>query len=175
VVGTWETDRMESLRRWSVAGGVIEVDDRILLVENLRRNGSKDWSTPGGVVEIGEDPVVGLSREVAEETGLVVVEWSEPLYRVSTVAPEMGWHLEVVVHQALHWRGEVSVGNDPDGIVIGAEFCDHDTVANYLSESARWVREPMLAWMADKWTTSQTFSYQLDGTDRSTASVQRLS
>jgi ADP-ribose pyrophosphatase YjhB (NUDIX family) len=167
-------NHMESLRRWTVAGGVIEADSRILLVENLRRNGSKDWSTPGGVVELGEDPIVGLTREVEEETGLVVTQWSEPLYRVSTVAPEMGWHLDVVVHRAVDWTGVVNIGQDPDGIVVGAEFCAHDTVANYLSEAARWVREPMLAWMADQWTNSPLFRYQLDGADRATASVSRL-
>jgi ADP-ribose pyrophosphatase YjhB (NUDIX family) len=162
------------LRHWTVAGGIIEAQSRILLVENLRRNGTTDWSTPGGVVEEGENALVGLSREVFEETGLSVHAWSEPLYHVTTVAPEMGWRLEVVVHQALDWTGELRVGDDPDGIVIGAQFCEHDIVANYLDTTSRWVREPMLSWMTDRWTVPQTFRYQLDGTDRVRASVSRL-
>lgn len=157
-----------------MAGGILEADSRILLVENLRRNGTTDWSTPGGVVEDGEHALVGLSREVEEETGLVVEGWSEPLYRVTTIAPDMGWHLDVVVHQALGWTGELRVGSDPDGIVIGAEFCEHHVVANHLDTTSRWVREPMLSWMTDRWTQPQVFRYQLDGTDRATASVVRL-
>ncbi len=157
-----------------MAGGIIEAESRILLVENLRRNGTTDWSTPGGVVEEGENAIAGLSREVLEETGLAVRAWSEPLYHVTTIAPDMGWHLDVVVHQALEWTGELRVGDDPDGIVIGAQFCEHHVVATYLDTTSRWVREPMLSWMTDRWTLPQQFRYQLDGADRVTASVLRL-
>ena len=43
--------RSDGLRHWQVAGGIIVVDDAILLVENLRNGGARDWSTPGGVVD----------------------------------------------------------------------------------------------------------------------------
>ena len=38
----------------------------------VRRNGSSDWTPPGGVIEVadGESVLDGLTREVAEETGL---------------------------------------------------------------------------------------------------------
>ena len=57
------------------AGAVIEHGGQILLVENRRADGRVDWSMPGGVVEEGEDPLLGLHREVSEETGLSVAQW----------------------------------------------------------------------------------------------------
>jgi 8-oxo-dGTP diphosphatase len=165
---------MANLRQWMVAGGIIESNGHILLVENLRRNGRTDWSTPGGVVELGEDPVSGLTREVGEETGLEVATWQGPIYRVSTTAGDMGWHMEVEVHRATSWTGEVATGNDPDGIVVQAKFCDEETVMNYLGDAAQWVREPMLSWVTEKWTETRQFRYEVRGADRSTAKVSRL-
>ena len=76
------------MRDWLVGGALIESADGLLLVRNRRRDGSHDWSTPGGVIEEGEDLLVGLAREVEEETGLVVTEWAAgPLYEVRILAP----------------------------------------------------------------------------------------
>src|SRR5204862_465929 len=72
-----------SLREWTVAGGLIETDSGVLLVRNQRRGGFEDWSTPGGVIDAEDsDLLAGLSREVFEETGLIVREWLGPLYEV---------------------------------------------------------------------------------------------
>jgi 8-oxo-dGTP diphosphatase len=161
------------LREWMVAGGIVEVDGRVLLVENLRRNGRTDWSTPGGVVESGEEALVGLTREVAEETGLEVAQWSSALYSVETVAPELGWHLRVQVFRAMSWSGHVSTGSDPDGIVIGARFADRRECEALLAEGGQWVREPLLAWMAERWDDHRAFRYLLSGTSRDTMTVTR--
>ena len=47
---TW-SGTLRGMRDWLVAGAVIEDPDRVLLVENRRRNGSTDWSPPGGVID----------------------------------------------------------------------------------------------------------------------------
>ena len=63
------------VRSWTVASAVIEAGvwsgstadpDHVLLVQNLRRNGSTDWTTPGGVIDDGESALGGLEREVVE-------------------------------------------------------------------------------------------------------------
>src|SRR5690349_24275191 len=70
-------------REWTVAGGLLETTDGVLLVRNVRRGGFEDWSTPGGVIDDEDaDVVAGLTREVEEETGLRVEEWGGPLYEV---------------------------------------------------------------------------------------------
>jgi 8-oxo-dGTP diphosphatase len=93
----------------------------VLLVQNRRRDGHVDWSTPGGVIDEGETLLEGLTREVAEETGIVVTEWRGPLWEVTAEAPEMGWRLRVEVHLATAFDGELAV-DDPDGIVVDAQF-----------------------------------------------------
>ncbi len=46
---------------------------RLLLVRRAHDPGAGQWSVPGGRVEPGESPLAAVSREVAEETGLLVV------------------------------------------------------------------------------------------------------
>lgn len=46
---------------------------RLLLVRRRHAPGEGRWSVPGGRVEEGEDDASAVVREVAEETGLVVV------------------------------------------------------------------------------------------------------
>ena len=78
------------MRRWLVGGAVIEGPEGILLVQNQRRGGRIDWSPPGGVIDDGEDVLTGLSREVREETGLIVTRWEGPIYTIEATAPDLG-------------------------------------------------------------------------------------
>ncbi len=173
-MGSPNTEATSSgLRRWHVAGGIIEVDGRVLLVENLRRNGTTDWSPPGGVVEHGEESIDGLTREVFEETGLVVESWHGPIYSVETVAIDMGWHLSVKVFRALSWKGNVSVGDDPDGIVTDARFLDMPGCAEKMQANGLWVREPLLTWMHERWADHRAFRYLLEGSNRASTTVTR--
>src|SRR3954454_890759 len=78
----WHNRRV-AMREWTVASGLIERDGELLLVRNVRRNGVEDWSTPGGVVDAEDlSLLAALTREVEEETGLVVSEWVGPVYEV---------------------------------------------------------------------------------------------
>lgn len=166
-------EQRRNLRRWFVAGGIIEVDGRVLLVENLRRNGSTDWSPPGGVVESGEEARAGLTREVAEETGLSVEEWHGPLYSVETIAEDMGWHLSVQVFRAKRWTGHVKVGDDPDGIVVDARFVDLHECTSKMSNGGQWVREPLLSWMSERWHDHRAFRYLLQGERHALTVIRR--
>ncbi|HSS12166.1 MAG TPA: NUDIX hydrolase [Acidimicrobiales bacterium] len=152
------------MRHWVVASGLVEGDDGLLLVQNLRRNGSLDWSTPGGVIEIadGEDIVDGLTREVAEETGIVVNEWIGPIYQVEAVAEGLGWALRAEIYRAAGWTGSVVV-EDPDGIVVDARFVPVDACDRYLEGCHPWVREPLGAWLVERWEENRHYRYRLDG------------
>jgi 8-oxo-dGTP diphosphatase len=161
------------VRAWTVAGGLIESDGRLLLVKNRRRDGSLDWTTPGGVIDPGESVVEGLTREVAEETGLQVRDWDGPLWYVEAEAPEMDWTLRVEVHRAVGFDGAVSV-DDPDGIVVEAAWVDLDGCRTCLETSWVPAREPMLAWLGERWSGPRTFRYRVEGASRSVSDVVRL-
>lgn len=160
------------MRNWTVGGAIIESAEGLCLVRNRRRNGSLDWSPPGGVIEHGEPIVEGLTREVAEETGLVVTAWEGPLYTVRIEAPDMGWVLTVEAHRALAYEGVLEI-NDPDGIVVDVGFHPLEHCALHLESGDIWMREPLMAWLAAPWSTSRHFGYVAFGTDRTSLRVER--
>ena len=164
-----------TFREWTVAGGLLETPEGVLLVRNIRRGGWEDWSTPGGVIDAEDaDLLAGLTREVEEETGLRVEEWSGPLYEVHAYAPDMGWRMRCEVHLAVAFTGEVTV-DDPDGIVVEAAFVPHAECHDKLASCAQWVREPLAAWLTDRWEpgTGAAFSYEVLGTARDDLRVIR--
>jgi len=160
------------MRDWLVAGAVIEGPDGLLLVENRRRNGESDWSPPGGVIDPGEAVLDGLAREVVEETGLIVTEWSDPIYDIEVEAPDLGWRLRVEAFRAVTWSGELVV-DDPDGIVVDARFVPHERCPDHLGGGHPWVGEPLGEWLRDPWTGRRSFGYHVAGADPSTFAVTR--
>ena len=162
------------MRKWLVAGGLVEHDGRLLLVQNRRRDGSLDWTPPGGVIEVhdGEEVVDGLTREVEEETGILVLEWDGPLWRVEAEAPGMGWALQVEVHRAVRWLGDLRVGDDPDGIVVAAGFVAPEDCGDRLVGSSPWVCEPIAAWLAG--ATEPLWRYHLEGERPGAVVTRRL-
>lgn len=161
------------VRDWLVAGALIEGPAGLLLVQNRRRNGSLDWSPPGGVIDDGETVAEGLAREVAEETGLVVTDWIGPRYEIAAEAPGLGWRLRVEVWAAASYAGELRVA-DPDGIVVAARFVDLIECRACLESNHPWVREPLVAWLDDRWNDSRRFEYRIDGTSLASLVVTRV-
>lgn len=53
----------------SVAAVIFDDTDRVLLIQ---RRDTGQWQIPGGVLELDEAPLVGLRREVYEETGVAI-------------------------------------------------------------------------------------------------------
>ncbi len=171
------------MRDWVVGGAVIESaatgpDDgagpRLLLVENQRRGGARDWTTPGGVIDEGEEVLVGLRREVREETGLEVVSWSHLLYEVRVEAPGLGWRLHVEVYRAADVEGELCVGQDPDGIVVGADWATRGDCPALLHAGPAWVREPLSEWLSGETEPPHQFRYNVTGSALADLSVRRV-
>jgi 8-oxo-dGTP diphosphatase len=146
------------MRDWTVGAALMLSDEGLLLVHNRRHNGSEDWTPPGGVIEEGEALLVGLTREVQEETGLTVTEWGGPVYEVRCVAPDMGWNLRVEVHVALAYEGELHV-DDPDGIVVDARFVGEGDLHAVLAGNHPWVLEPLADWLTERWSHDESRPY----------------
>lgn len=164
------------MRDWVVGGALILEGDRLLLVQNRRRNGALDWTPPGGVIDAGESVVAGLTREVQEETGLRVTEWAGPVYEVRCEAPDLGWRLRVEAHLALAYEGELAVGADPDGIVVDARFVDPAVCPELVAGAHPWVGEPLGAWLTERWDCGgppRPFGFHVAGRDPGSLVVTR--
>ncbi len=163
----------DGMRHWAVAGGAVRVDGQVLIVQNKRRNGETDWSTPGGVIDPGEAPHEALTREVLEETGLVVQAWSEPIYLVQVIAPTLGFKLDVIAFEAISFSGEIAI-DDPDGIVIDAEFVHPTAAIDRMHSAPRWVAEPFGAYLREGVDDGRRFGYRVEGPSREERKVHRV-
>lgn len=161
------------MRYWSVAGGVLEDERGLVLVANRRRDGRVDWTTPGGVVDDGETALQALRREVHEETGLSVERFDRRLWTVQVEFVDMEMHLEVEVHRAAYWTGDIVVA-DPDGIVIDVDFVTPSTAERRLRTSAEWVAEPLREWLVAPWVDERQFDYRATGTDPASMRAVRI-
>jgi len=145
---TWRCGHRQKLsdtaqvQAYTVASGIIVEQEKLLLVQNKRRNGSLDWSTPGGVVDPGEEVLEALQREVLEETSVAVKKWSSLIYSVDVdfVGRDMSLHAQVF--QALGHRGSLHI-DDPDNVVVAGRWAGHDEASGLLDMSPRWVHEPV--------------------------------
>lgn len=174
-----ESDRapgVTTVREWLVAGAVIESGDGLLLVQNLRRNGSVDWTPPGGVIEHAErgDVRDGLAREVFEETGLTVRSFGPLLYEVEAEAPDLGWVMRAQVWRVDAVDGDIVVGNDPDGIVTDAAWVPVAQCSELLSSTHDWVSEPLTEWLGDRFEHRPTYRYRLEDATSGRGRIVRL-
>lgn len=127
---------------YAVASGIVMNGDSVLLVQNRRRNGSLDWSTPGGVVDPGEQVLEALTREVVEETGLAVTDWSPLRYIVDAAFTSRSITMHAEVFVAHDFSGTIDI-NDPDDIVVDARWVPLDRASSLLLDSPPWVRDPL--------------------------------
>jgi hypothetical protein len=78
------------------------------------------------------------------------------------------------VHLAVAFTGSVSV-EDPDGIVVEAAFVPHAECDGLLASCVQWVREPLAAWLQERWEPGSGigFAYEVHGTSRDDMRVVR--
>lgn len=81
----------------------------VLLVQRGQKLGQGLWSLPGGKVEFGEGSKAAASREVMEETG-VVVELRELAGLYEIVAPPT--HFAIACYAGVHIAGEPKAASD---------------------------------------------------------------
>jgi hypothetical protein len=102
-----------------------------------------------------------------------VQAWSGLLYEVRIEAVDLRWDLRVEVHRSGAVTGSLATGDDPDGIVVDARWADPVTARDLLGSTQPWVREPLLEWIEERWTTPRTFGFRVHGTDAASTTVER--
>ena len=75
---------------------------------------------------------------------------------------------------ALEVEGALAIGNDPDGIVVAADWFAASSCADRLGSTNPWVREPLLEWMVERFESTREFRYEVLGTGASDVRVTRL-
>ncbi len=119
-----------------VGAVVLDAEGRALLIRRGTEPRRGEWSIPGGLIELGETLAEGVTREVAEETGLVVtpqavVEVIDRIYRVSDVPDgtkdtRIRYHYVVVDYWCKVLGGTLSPSSDALAVawVTRAEWTD---------------------------------------------------
>lgn len=100
--------------RLAVSAGIFR-DGKILLVRRAREPAKGVYTFPGGRVEFGESLTEALTREIREETGLVIEIVGLAGYR-EALPPRTGGHGHfVILPFAARWiANEVSLNNELD-------------------------------------------------------------
>ena len=104
---------------YSVKAIIRDADGRVLLLKDAR---SEYWDLPGGHLQEGEDALVGLRREVSEETGMSTVGYSRDPVR--TISARLGD--EKSPTKVLFYNADVLPGAD---LSLSQEHTDFKWVA----------------------------------------------
>ena len=119
-----------SERTTFVVGALLRRGGRLLLVEEREpADPQSTWMLPGGRVEAGELLVEALRRELAEETGLRLIDEPRMAFLVDIVGSEGGYSAITFDCAA---EGTLEP-NDPDGLVMRAEWVEIDEALERLA------------------------------------------
>jgi 8-oxo-dGTP diphosphatase len=103
-------------------GAVVMDQDRVLLVMRGSEPLMGKWSLPGGMLELGESLTDGVTREVQEETGLIVeaIELVELLDRVHRESgpdgPRVRYHYVIADYLCRVIGGTLQAASDADAV-----------------------------------------------------------
>lgn len=96
-------------------GGVVLLDDQVLLAKRAREPGKGTWTLPGGMVELGESLEEALAREIMEELSLSIhigglVKLVDKIVRDQE--ERIRYHYVIADYWAYPLSGEVRPGSD---------------------------------------------------------------
>jgi 8-oxo-dGTP diphosphatase len=95
-------------------GGIVVHDGRVLLVRRAKEPLRGRWVVPGGTVELGETLEEAVTREVREETGIVVrpLEVMTVFDRIERTGDVVAYHYVVVDYRCAFVSGALEAATD---------------------------------------------------------------
>lgn len=109
--------------------GLIENEERFLLVKHQTSDGGEVWTVPGGRARIGEDPREAVVREVWEETSLEIVV-GDPIDVYSFTWEGGTKGVVAMIFDCELTGGTVDINNNPeDEPIVGFNWVTHTQVA----------------------------------------------
>ncbi len=111
-------------------GGIIIVDNKILLTLRRDEPDRNKWAIPGGKLELNETIEEGLKREIKEELSLNV-EVKE-MAGISEIITE-NFHYVILDYLCDSLNGDIKPGSD----AVDAAFFDMEDLGNCVNESTR--------------------------------------
>ena len=144
-----------------IAAGILRREDKILLVEQQGKNDpGSSWALPGGVVEKGELITEAVIREIKEETGFDVIEIGQLAYFMQVDNRQDEYQTLVFVFEIPEFDGVFSI-NDPDDVILGAEFLSLDEAIQKLDLLPwRSMKEPLIEYLKNSSKTANIWQYR---------------
>ena len=113
----------------------------------LSRRSALVLGLPGGHVEPGEELLVGLGRELLEETGLTLVRTPTIAFVIQVLRQtEAGIQQWLACHFACEVAGQISP-QDPDGLVLAAHWVEEQAALEHLGTDSGYDCEPLRRWL----------------------------
>ena len=158
------------------AFAVVQLATEVLLVANKRNDGRIKWSLPGGSVHGAESLLERLEKEVSDETGIEVTNWSKEKIYTSLVkyrGTKNDLDRFTEVHQAGDWNWRDGKATNPEDLlrfedeerlgVVAGFFSNLPPDGSLVQNMRRYVSEPILDWLSLPWEGPRHYEYLVTG------------
>ena len=112
------------------AGGVIIIDDEVLIIKRKTEPDAGKWTIPGGAINVGEKIKDGLKREIFEETGLEVevgnlLDIAEKIFKDSK--GKIIYHYVILDYLCKYISGSMRASSNAEELML-VKMCDLDKI-----------------------------------------------
>ena len=145
-----------------IASAVARLHGDLLLVQQCYPGDQRQYrGLPGGQVETGEELLVGLGRELLEETGLTLVGTPTIAFVIQVLRQtEEGLQQWLACHFACEVAGQIGP-QDPDGLVLSAHWVEEQTALEHLGTDPEYNGEPLRRWLCGEAASGTVYTVKV--------------